>query len=432
MKIINVKGCSDYLPEEERIRIYINSILKETFKEFGYQPIETPILCYYDMLSGKYDEGNDILKEIYKLTDQGKRNLGLRYDLTVPFAKFISLNKNKITFPFKRYEISKVFRDGPIKLGRDREFTQCDVDVVGIKGQLVEAELLSLYVEAFNKLNIDINIKYNSRNILQGLIKLGGIEDNLISSVITIIDKMNKITKDEFKEELSKLGLSTNQIEFLLNSFKLSIKELIGRYQESNVSELKVGIEEIRELNNYIEELNLDKYCTFDSTLARGQDYYTGNIFEVYEKNGKLTSSIGGGGRYDKMITNFIEDGNEYPAIGISFGLSSIYELLKSREDLINQNDIDLYIIPMNTNTESLKLANKLRHDGLNVIIEMNNKKVGKALTWASKKKIPYSLVLGSDEINSREIEIRDMNNSQNIKMNMDDINKIVETLKNR
>lgn len=432
MKIINVKGCSDYLPEEERIRIYINNILKETFKEFGYQPIETPILCYYDMLSGKYDEGNDILKEIYKLTDQGKRNLGLRYDLTVPFAKFISLNKNKITFPFKRYEISKVFRDGPIKLGRDREFTQCDVDVVGIKGQLVEAELLSLYVEAFNKLNIDINIKYNSRNILQGLIKLGGIEDNLISSVITIIDKMNKITKDEFKEELSKLGLSTNQIEFLLNSFKLSIKELIGRYQESNVSELKVGIEEIGKLNNYIEELNLDKYCTFDPTLARGQDYYTGNIFEVYEKNGKLTSSIGGGGRYDKMITNFIEDGNEYPAVGISFGLSSIYELLKSREDLINQNNIDLYIIPMNTNTESLKLANKLRHDGLNVIIEMNNKKVGKALTWASKKKIPYSLVLGSDEINSREIEIRDMNNSQNIKMNMDDINKIVETLKNR
>ena len=196
------------------------------------------------MLSGKYDEENDILKEIYKLTDQGKRNLGLRYDLTVPFAKFISLNKNKITFPFKRYEISKVFRDGPIKLGRDREFTQCDVDVVGIKGQLVEAELLSLYVEAFNKLNIDINIKYNSRNILQGLIKLGGIEDNLISSVITIIDKMNKITKDEFKEELSKLGLSTNQIEFLLNSFKFSIKELIGRYQESNVSELKAGIEE--------------------------------------------------------------------------------------------------------------------------------------------------------------------------------------------
>ena len=159
---------------------------------------------------------------------------------------------------------------------------------------------------------------------------------------------MNKITKDEFKEELSKLGLSTNQIEFLLNSFKLSIKELIDRYQESNVSELKVGIEEISELNNYIEELNLDKYCTFDPTLARGQDYYTGNIFEVYEKNGKLTSSIGGGGRYDKMITNFIEDGNEYPAVGISFGLSSIYELLKSREDLINQNNIDLYIIPMN------------------------------------------------------------------------------------
>lgn len=432
MKIINVKGCSDYLPEEERIRIYINNILKETFIEFGYQPIETPILCYYDMLSGKYDEGNDILKEIYKLTDQGQRNLGLRYDLTVPFAKFISLNKNKITFPFKRYEISKVFRDGPIKLGRDREFTQCDVDVVGIKGQLIEAELLSLYVVAFNKLKIDINIKYNSRNILQGLIKKANIKDDLISSVITIIDKMNKITKEEFKEELSKLGLNEEQITFLLSSFKLSIEELINKYQNSSIDELKVGIDEISRLNDYIKELNIDKYCTFDSTLARGQDYYTGNIFEVYEKSGKITSSIGGGGRYDKMITNFIEDGNEYPAVGISFGLSSIYELLKKREELINKNDIDLYIIPMDTNIESLKLANKLREQGLKVIIEMNNKKVGKALTWASKKKIPYSLVLGSDEVDSREIEVRDMNNSQNIKLNMDNIEQIIKTLKNR
>lgn len=134
MKIQNVKGGYDFLPKEQKIKNYINSILKEIFEQYGFKSIETPILCYYDILSDKYDEENDILNEIYKLNDQGKRKLGLRYDLTVPFAKFIALNKNQIKFPFKRYEIDKVFRDGPVRVGRDREFTQCDVDVVGLSG----------------------------------------------------------------------------------------------------------------------------------------------------------------------------------------------------------------------------------------------------------------------------------------------------------
>ena len=145
MKIQNVKGGYDFLPKEQRIRNYINNVLKKVFEEYGFYSIETPILCYYDMLSDKYDDNNDILKEIYRLKDQGNRDLGLRYDLTVPFAKFIALNKNNLSFPFKRYEISKVFRDGPVKVGRDREFTQCDADVVGIEGQYIEAELLSLF-----------------------------------------------------------------------------------------------------------------------------------------------------------------------------------------------------------------------------------------------------------------------------------------------
>ena len=207
MKIQNVKGGYDFLPKEQKIRNYINEILKTTFEEFGYQPIETPILCYLDMLVDKYDENNDLLKEIYKLTDQGDRKLGLRYDLTVPFAKFIALNKNNISFPFKRYEIAKVFRDGPVKVGRDREFTQCDADVVGISGELVEAELLSLYISAFKRLGIDIIIKYNNRNLMRGLISEVGIEDSKISSVITIIDKMNKITEAELVKYLVDLGI---------------------------------------------------------------------------------------------------------------------------------------------------------------------------------------------------------------------------------
>ena len=166
MEIENVKGGYDYLPEEQKIRNYINDTLKTVFEEYGYTSIETPILCYYDILAGKYDESNDLLNEIYKLSDQGKRKLGLRYDLTVPFAKYIAMNPNT-KMPFKRYEIGEVFRNGPVKLGRDREFIQCDVDSVGIEGQLTEAEFVALYVEAYNKLNIDIVIKYKNHNGVQ-------------------------------------------------------------------------------------------------------------------------------------------------------------------------------------------------------------------------------------------------------------------------
>ena len=223
MIIQNVKGGYDFLPKEQRIRNYINGILRSTFEEYGYLPIETPILCYFDMLAGKYDESNDILKEIYKLKDQGDRNLGLRYDLTVPFAKFIVLNKNEIKLPFKRYEINKVFRDGPVKVGRDREFTQCDVDVVGLSNQMIEAELVSLYVNAFTKLNIEINIKYNSRNLMRGLILDTGVNQELVPSTITIIDKIDKLTTEELTNNLLELGLEQAQIELLLKYFKLSL-----------------------------------------------------------------------------------------------------------------------------------------------------------------------------------------------------------------
>ena len=355
MKIENVRGGNNFLPKEQSIRNYINNILISTFEEYGYKSVETPILTYYDILSDKYDENNDLLKEIYKLTDQGDRKLGLRYDLTVPFAKLIALNKNNIKYPFKRYEIAKVFRDGPIKKGRDREFTQCDVDVVGLEGQLIEAELISLYVSAFNKLGIDIIIKYNSRNIMRGLIIESGIDLDKISKVITIIDKYDKLSKEEIKDLLVSIDISNDSIDSLLKYFSLSLDKLLNINTNNEV--LKQGINEISILNNYLDKLNIKDYVVFTSTLARGQDYYTGNVFEVYEKNNKLSCSIGGGGRYDNMITNFIDDGNIYPAVGISFGLSSIYELLK---DKYIDNNIDIFIIPINTNIESLILGNKL------------------------------------------------------------------------
>ncbi len=425
MKIENVKGGYDYLPKEQYIRNYINKILESTFIKYGYKPVETPIITYYDILSDKYDENNDLLKEIYKLTDQGNRKLGLRYDLTVPFAKLISNNKNVLRFPFKRYEIAKVFRDGPIKKGRDREFTQCDVDVVGIEGQLIEAELLTLYVDAFNELGIDIIIKYNSRKLMSGLIKEAGVSDDKISSTITIIDKFNKLSQKEIRDLLLSIGLDNEQIDKLLNYFKLSIEELNN--VNSNNELLNKGLEEINNLTEYIKYLNIDKYVSFDSTLARGQDYYTGNVFEVYEANNKLTSSIGGGGRYDNMITNFINDGNSYPAVGISFGLSSLYELLKDKE--FDNNDY-IYIIPMDTNLYCLKLATLLRNMGYKVEIEPNNRRVKKCIEYADKENIPYIIVVGSDEVNTNKFKIRNMKNKEEYTIDLNNIESVKEYIK--
>lgn len=426
MKIENVKGGYNYLPKEQKIRNYINDILKSVFENYGYSPIETPILCYYDILSDKYDENNDLLKEIYRLKDQGNRDLGLRYDLTVPFAKLIALNKNKLKYPFKRYEIAKVFRDGPIKAGRDREFTQCDVDVVGLKGQMIEAELLSLYVNAFDKLNIEVIIKYNSRNLMKGLILECGIEESLVSKVITILDKLGKLTKNEITDLLLNIDINNTKIEKLLNYFTLSLSELTTLFNNTNNQTLLLGLEELNSLDEYIKALDLTKYCIFTPTLARGQDYYTGNVFEVYEKNNKLTSSIGGGGRYDKMITDFIDDGTIYPAVGISFGLSSLYELLK---DKVINNNIDIYIIPMNTNIESLRLANKLRELGYKVDIEMNKRKLKKSLDYANKELIPYVIILGEDEVAQNSFKLKDMINGKEYIIDNCNINMIKEII---
>lgn len=428
MIIKNVKGCYDFLPKEQKIKNYINKTLKETFEQYGYNSIETPILCYYDILSDKYEENNDILNEIYKLSDQGNRKLGLRYDLTVPFAKFIALNKNNIQIPFKRYEIAKVFRDGPIKAGRDREFTQCDVDVVGLKGQMIEAELMTLFIKAFNKLGIDTIIKYNSRNLMAGIILECGIKENLIASVTTIIDKLDKITKEEFKTSLEKLNISNKQINNLEQCFNLSLEELNIKFRNSNNIKIIKGLEELNNLTNYLKQLNLDKICYFTPSLARGQNYYTGNVFEVFDKKERIKGSIGAGGRYDKMITEFINDGKEYPAVGISFGLSTVYEILKDNS-INNISETDIYIIPMDTEIESIKLANRLRNLNYNVEIDMIKRKLKKSLDYANKVKIPYVIILGETEVTEKKFKLKNMYTGEEAIIELYNLDRITQII---
>ena len=419
IELRNVKGCADYSPKEQYIRNYISDTLKKVFEKYGFKPLQTPILCYYDLLALKYDEENDILKEVYKVTDQGNRNLALRYDLTVPFAKYIAMNPNT-KLPFKRYEIGEVFRNGPVKLGRDREFIQCDVDSVGIEGQLAEAEFVALYVEAYKNLNIDIVIKYNNRKFLSGIIIEAGISEELITDTITIIDKFEKMTKQELEQEFEKIGLNDEQIQKLFMFLNMEANQLINIESKNEV--LAEGINELNILKEYIEKLGLIDYVQFSPSLARGQEYYTGTVFEVYVKDGSITSSIGGGGRYDKMITDFIGNGTEYPAVGVSFGLNVIYEILKDREEFAEKALTDIYIIPMGTEIECLKIAQTLRNAGYKTEVEMKNRKMRKALDYANTEHIPYVFILGEDELSNNSITVRNMQEKTQTQISIDNI----------
>ncbi len=406
VEIKNVKGTFDYLPKEQKMRDYVTRTLSDVFEMFGYLPVVTPTLCYYDVLASKYGGGAEILKEVYKLSDQGKRDLALRYDLTVPFAKLIALTKD-LSMPFKRYEIGKVFRDGPVKIGRNREFIQCDVDVVGIKDVLVDAELISLYVFAFDSFGIDYVVDYNNRKLMTGILEECGVCHEKMTEVITIIDKFKKLTKEDIQKEFQNVGMSHEQIESLYEYFNLGFDGILERFRNTSNEMVQMGIQELQEVQNYLKALGIQEHTNIDLTLARGLNIYTGTVFEVFAKNSKVTSAIGGGGRYDNIITNFVDDGNEYPAIGCSFGLDAIVEVLKEQDENRFRNNLDLFIVPLNTKKESLKLANELRKFGVKVDIQYNARKLNKILNSVDRAGIPYVIVLGEDEVQNKRIQLK-------------------------
>lgn len=427
MRLMNVKGSSDSLPSSEVIKREVVRTLTDTFECYGYLPLDSSILCYYDLLASKYAGGSEILKEVYTLNDQGDRKLGLRYDLTVPFAKVISMNINKgISLPFKRYEVGKVFRDGPVKSGRAREFYQCDVDVCGISGSFIEAEMLKMTVSCYKKLGIDVDILINNRKLLEGLIISCDIDSDVVNRVILSVDKLDKIGEDGVRRELSEFNISNDKLDKLFGYFKMSFDEIMNLSISNDMFIL--GKEEISELFLYIDKLGLTE-CKFTPYLARGLEIYTGVIWEVFDRDKRLTCALGGGGRYDKIITNFIDDGNSYPAVGISFGIVPICEILR---DSYDDSLCDVLIVPMNTNLECLEFASLIRERGIMALIEMSGKRVGKVLEKADKSNIPYVIVIGENEINSGYIEIRDMVNSSNISVSISDIDNICDILKIR
>lgn len=422
----NVKGSKDYGGKEQILRNYISDTLRSIFEKYEYEPLETAELCYYDLLSLKYEEDNEILNEIYKVKDQANRNLALRYDLTVPFAKYIALNQN-IKLPYKRYEIGKVFRDGPVKKGRVREFIQCDVDCVGIDGQMIEAEMISIFADGYGKLGIDVMIKYNNRKIMSGLIEISGIDNEKVSDTITVIDKLEKISKEEAKQEFLNIGLKEKQIKLLMESLNMSLEEITINLKNSGNKNLNEGLQEINQLNEYIKGLNLKKCVEFVPTLARGQEYYTGTVFEVYTKDKIITSSIGGGGRYDNMIGDFINDGKKYPAVGISFGLDAIFEILKNNE--LPKTKENVYIVPMSNKMYAMKIAKELRKNNINVEIEMNNRKLKKSLNYANSKEFQWVIIIGEEELKENKIILKNMKSGEQLRIKMEELKNVYNFL---
>lgn len=420
----NLKGTGDFMPQEQRVRQEIIRKLQEVFERYGYQPLDTPIICYFDVLASKYAGGAEILKEVYRLRDQGGRELGLRYDLTVPFAKVVGMNP-EIRMPFKRYEIGKVYRDGPVKTGRNREFMQCDVDMVGVKSVMAEAELMMMAVEIYKMLGLDVYISYNNRKLLSGIIESIGIEPSSVSEIILCIDKLEKTGCDGVESELLQLGLDKLEIDMLINYMKMQPDVLIENLNSKQKNDqIDQGIEELKELKSYIYSLGIENSLRFTPSLARGLEIYTGTVWEVFLADGSITSSVGAGGRYDKIIGAFIDNGLEYPAVGMTFGFDVIYEALMLKGSADVKPPADLYIIPLGTEKACLKLATELRGKGVKTDVEMADRKLRKALDFANKCGIPYVVIVGENELNSGELMIKEMKTGKEYSA---DINKLWE-----
>lgn len=411
----NVRGTQDFLPEQEVVRRNIRRTLEDTFTLYGCKPLETPMINYKELMASKYAGGAEILQEMYTLTDRGERELALRYDLTIPFAKVVAMNPS-IPMPFKRYEIGKVFRDGPIKAGRFREFTQCDVDIVGVESQAAEAELMMMAVDAFDKLGVNIKIQYNNRKLLYGLLELFDVPVEKMNRVILILDKMEKIERAVLMEELAMLELSVKSLQ-AIERF-LDIGSTLS-YFEQYISQNKFvaqGVAEVSELTEYLNALNITEQCVFNPFLARGLEIYTGTIYEIFLADGAIKSSIGSGGRYDNAIGGLLGTDQPFATVGISFGLDVIYtafELAGKIEK--NVAEVDVYIIPIGTEKQALRLATTLRKQGMRVEVELSGRKIRKAMDKANRENVAKTIVLGEDEVSAGQYNVKDMGSGETV-----------------
>ena len=445
------KGTRDFSPHVMLKRNYIMQVIKNAFQTFGYLPIETPSMENSSTLMGKYGEEGDRL--IFKILNSGdylkkvdlnsdldsKKMLpkisdkALRYDLTVPFARYVVQNQNDITFPFKRYQIQPVWRADRPQKGRFREFYQCDADVVGSRSLLYEVEFIQLYDKVFTELKVPTVIKLNNRKVLSGIAEIIGAEDKLIDMTIAI-DKLDKIGLDLVKEEMLQKGISDSAIK-KIEPILIMEGDTFAKIatMRSVLADSDIGIEGVNEVQTVINKvLNLGLESAdldFDLTLARGLNYYTGSIFEV-EVKGVNMGSIGGGGRYDDLTGVFgLKD---LPGIGISFGLDRIYLVLEELGILPSLEADFTQVLFVNFGDKEadycLKVLSELRKAGINSELYPDSAKMKKQMNYANKKCIPYVVLIGEDEMNSGLLSVKNMKDGSQYNFNLADFIKLLKS----
>ncbi len=421
MEIQTAKGVKDLPPEEKILKNKVVNTISKAFELYGFAPLETPILERYETLAAKYGAGaeSDVLKETFKLQDQGDRQLGLRFEMTTSLARHVAQNPT-LKMPFKVYQAGPVFRDGPIKTGREREFWQADADTVGAVSMLADAEQIALLADVFRQLDFKFVIKVNNRKILNGILKQSGISD--IREALIAIDKLDKVGKVGVADELKQRGYGKSQIDrvfsFLtkgatVSSLKKKIKDEEGQQ----------GLAELEELFGYLKTMGV-KEVEFDLSLARGQAYYTGTVIEAYLKNSMITSSIAAGGRYDQMIGNFMGGGREIPAVGVSFGITPIMEQMKAQNKLEEKTPAKVLVIPINAVDESLKIAQELRKNGVAADFALGKKGVSKNLEYANALAIPYVAIIGEEEVKKKKVLLKEMSSGTEQMLSVKDVVK--------
>ncbi len=427
------KGTRDFTPQEMANRNYIFNTIKDVFQLYGYQQIETPAMENLSTLMGKYGEEGD--KLLFKILNSGdylngvheeellQRNTvclttkisekGLRYDLTVPFARFVVQNRDKISFPFKRYQIQPVWRADRPQKGRYREFYQCDVDVVGSDSLLNELELIQIVDEVYRRLKIRVLIKINNRKILSGIAEIIG-EAEKITDITVAIDKLDKIGLDKVNEEIASKGIAQDAIDKLQPILKLSgsnSDKLLQLREVLATSETGMkGVEELETIFSLCETIQIATEIELDLTLARGLNYYTGAIFEIKAMDVQI-GSITGGGRYDNLTGVFGMPG--VSGVGISFGADRIYDVLNQLklypETSLEQTLVLFVCFGEKELNFCLPIAKSLRNKGINTEIYPEVAKIKKQMSYADNKNIPFVAIVGEDEMNEGKVTLKDM-----------------------
>lgn len=449
------KGTRDFSPEEVARRNYIFDIIKETFSLYGFQPIETPSFENSETLMGKYGEEGDRL--IFKILNSGDylskvdeklyskkdsnsitssiSEKALRYDLTVPFARYVVQHQNEIIFPFKRYQIQPVWRADRPQKGRFREFYQCDADVVGSTSLWQEVEFVQLYDAVFSKLGLKgVTLKINNRKILSGIAETIGAEDKLIDFTVAL-DKLDKIGEEGVKKEMREKGISEDALQKLqpLFSFKGGNEEKINSLKEMlHTSEIGMkGAEELTFITDTIETLGLQTASLeIDVTLARGLNYYTGAIFEVSAPAKVNMGSIGGGGRYDDLTGIF--GLRNMSGVGISFGLDRIYLVLEELNlfpETVSENSKALFInFGEKEAMYAMKAISKLRSVGIKAELYPDATKMGKQMGYADKRDIPFTVLAGEMEMEAQSFTLKNMKSGEQFQMDYSELQAFLKS----